>query len=235
MIVWKLDEVLRVKGIKGRELARRMEIGENYLSRVRHEVPERLSLVLLDGLCRELGCSIADLLEFRPGQTEAVAAPVPAKRPAAGRKAARGRARDLATEPTSIEDPISVEEAVEEWVVLHPEPMMERYATAAHQIEAAPAGENDDASRDDFESIVAAALGAAFEVSDADTSAMSDDLVSIPQTRWSAEPVPEAHMDAPKEEPPIAVIDLVRAEGGTVVRTSALSAKVGRLRQRRPL
>ena len=65
MIVWKLDEVLRLKGVKGRELARRMEIGENYLSRVRHEVPDRLSLVLLDGLCRELGCSIADLLEFR--------------------------------------------------------------------------------------------------------------------------------------------------------------------------
>ncbi len=32
MIVWKLDQVLRVKGVKGRELARRMAIGENYLT-----------------------------------------------------------------------------------------------------------------------------------------------------------------------------------------------------------
>ena len=65
MIVWKLDDVMRSRGVKGRDLARRLAIGENYLSRVRHEVPDRLSLQLLDGLCRELGCSIGDLLEFR--------------------------------------------------------------------------------------------------------------------------------------------------------------------------
>ncbi|MEB3220498.1 MAG: helix-turn-helix transcriptional regulator [Candidatus Sericytochromatia bacterium] len=65
MIVWKLDALMRARGVKGRELARRLEIGENYLSRIRHEVPDRLSLELLDGLCRELGCEIADLLEHR--------------------------------------------------------------------------------------------------------------------------------------------------------------------------
>lgn len=66
MIVWKLDELLRKRGIKGRELAKKMAIGENYLSRVRHEVPDRLSLTLLDALCRELDCTIGDLLEYKP-------------------------------------------------------------------------------------------------------------------------------------------------------------------------
>ena len=63
MILWKLDDVMRRKKAKGREMARRMGIGENYLSRVRHEVPERLSLTLLDALCHELDCTIAELLE----------------------------------------------------------------------------------------------------------------------------------------------------------------------------
>lgn len=93
MIVWKLDEVLRVKGIKGRELARRMAIGENYLSRVRHEVPDRLSLSLLDGLCRELGCTIADLLEYQGTAAPAPAAP---KAKSAPRKQAKAPAPEVA-------------------------------------------------------------------------------------------------------------------------------------------
>ncbi len=78
MIVWKLDELMRLRGIKGRELARRMNIGENYLSRVRHEVPDRLSLTLLDALCRELGCGIGDLLEYKVVGRARKAAPKPA-------------------------------------------------------------------------------------------------------------------------------------------------------------
>lgn len=66
MIVWKLDALMRQRRARGREMAKRMGIGENYLSRVRHEVPDRLSLALLDALCRELDCTIADLLEYRP-------------------------------------------------------------------------------------------------------------------------------------------------------------------------
>ncbi|MEB3196581.1 MAG: helix-turn-helix transcriptional regulator [Candidatus Sericytochromatia bacterium] len=66
MIEWKLDAWMQAHNVKGRDLARRMNIGENYLSRVRHEVPDRLSLSLLESLCRELGCGIGDLLEYRP-------------------------------------------------------------------------------------------------------------------------------------------------------------------------
>lgn len=70
VIVWKLDAVMQARGVKGRELARRMDIGENYLSRVRHEAPDRLSLKLLDALCRELDCDLSDLLEYQaPGRT----------------------------------------------------------------------------------------------------------------------------------------------------------------------
>lgn len=82
MIVWKLDELLRKRGIKGRELAKKMAIGENYLSRVRHEVPDRLSLTLLDALCRELDCTIGDLLEYKPsGKAKKPKAPKPEPKP----------------------------------------------------------------------------------------------------------------------------------------------------------
>lgn len=82
MLLWKLDEVLRRKGIKGRDLAKRMAIGENYLSRVRHEIPDRLSLSLLDALCRELECGIEDLLEYQEGPQPDVADRVRRRRPA---------------------------------------------------------------------------------------------------------------------------------------------------------
>jgi DNA-binding Xre family transcriptional regulator len=96
VIVWKLDALMRARGVKGRELARRLDIGENYLSRIRHEVPERLSLELLDGLCRELGCGIADLLEHRGAGK--------ARKAAAAGKPARA-ARPPAKEPAIAASP----------------------------------------------------------------------------------------------------------------------------------
>ena len=103
MIVWKLDQVLRVKGVKGRELARRMAIGENYLSRVRHEVPDRLSLTLIDGLCRELGCSVADLLEYQPEPGDAAPQPpVAAARPARAPRVVRPKPQPAAPLPPEV-------------------------------------------------------------------------------------------------------------------------------------
>jgi DNA-binding Xre family transcriptional regulator len=64
MILWKLDTMMRLRGIKGRDLARRLGIGENYLSRIRREAPDRFSLSLLNALCRELDCSLVDLLDY---------------------------------------------------------------------------------------------------------------------------------------------------------------------------
>jgi putative transcriptional regulator len=88
MIIWKLDDVMRRKRAKGREMARRMGIGENYLSRVRHEMPDRLSLTLLDALCHELDCTIDDLLEYQPGPMVAPEPPpvLPAKPPKSAKK-----------------------------------------------------------------------------------------------------------------------------------------------------
>lgn len=101
MIVWKLDDVMRRKRAKGREMARNMGIGENYLSRVRHEVPERLSLTLLDALCHELDCTIAELLEYQPGpQPAAEPMPEKPKRAPAPRKAKSAAPVAAAPEPS---------------------------------------------------------------------------------------------------------------------------------------
>lgn len=91
MILWKLDDVMRRKKAKGREMARRMNIGENYLSRVRHEVPDRLSLTLLDALCHELDCTIADLLEYQPGPMPEPEPPPPPKPPVSAKKPSQQR------------------------------------------------------------------------------------------------------------------------------------------------
>ena len=105
MIVWKLDELMRLRGIKGRELARRLNIGENYLSRVRHEVPDRLSLTLLDALCRELGCGIGDLLEYKAsGRARRAAAAKPAPVAAAAAPAAPADEAEEASSSAFMED-----------------------------------------------------------------------------------------------------------------------------------
>lgn len=80
MILWKLDALLRSQRIRGRDLAARLGVGENYLSRIRREPPERLSLALLDALCRELGVGIDELLVQVPDEGEggvSVAPPPP--------------------------------------------------------------------------------------------------------------------------------------------------------------
>lgn len=115
MIVWKLDLVLRTRGIKGRELARKMEIGENYLSRVRHEVPDRLSLSLLDALCRELDCGLSDLLEYRPDETQVTALPQP--KPSAPEKK-----KSVPATPEPVVVPAALEKDVPAAVLPQPKP-----------------------------------------------------------------------------------------------------------------
>lgn len=77
MILWKLDALLRARRIRGRELAARLGVGENYLSRIRREPPERLSLSLLDALCRELNVGIEQLLVQVPDEGEGVSVAPP--------------------------------------------------------------------------------------------------------------------------------------------------------------
>jgi 2-oxoglutarate dehydrogenase E2 component (dihydrolipoamide succinyltransferase) len=196
MIVWKLDDVMRRKRAKGREMARRMGIGENYLSRVRHEVPDRLSLVLLDSLCHELDCTIADLLEYRPGPSPVPAPPPPVekpKRPAAPRRAKAA----AAPEPAVVEaapEPVAIAEA--------PAP-----APAEAPAPVEPAAASPEAARG-----LSLAQQRAREV-----------------IRQAV--VPEAA--APVADEPAPVSDEEKAAGAAVVRTSALQAKLDRLRRRR--
>lgn len=178
MIVWKLDDVMRRKRAKGREMARNMGIGENYLSRVRHEVPERLSLTLLDALCHELDCTIADLLEYQPGPM-----PQPAPEP---EKPKRAPAPRKPKAPPVVAAAVAAEPAVPPVAVEAPQPVAEPAVE--------PTGGLSLAQRRARE-------------------ALRQDLAP----------------EAPAE--PAEVSD--EAKGATVVRTSALQAKLDRLRRRR--
>lgn len=116
MILWKLDALLRARRIRGRELAARLGVGENYLSRIRREPPERLSLSLLDALCRELGVGIEQLLVQVPDEGEGVSvAPPPpiavrARRPARQAAPPMGQATAPPLPPPAPE-PIQATEA----------------------------------------------------------------------------------------------------------------------------
>lgn len=199
MIVWKLDEVMRRKRAKGREMARAMGIGENYLSRVRHEVPDRLSLTLLDALCVELDCTIADLLEYRPGpqpMPEAASAPAPA-RPRRAPAARRPKA--------AIAPPLAPPEAA-------PAAM----AIATDMLAA--------------ESPVLPAAGPSEIPPGAEPAAAASGGLSLAQRRAREKAQEEPPEPAPAVAPPAE--DAGVAGGAAVVRTSALQAKLARLRRR---
>lgn len=201
MIVWKLDDVMRRKRAKGREMARRMGIGENYLSRVRHEVPDRLSLVLLDSLCHELDCTIADLLEYQPGPAPTPAPPPPVekpKRPAAPRRAKAAPAPELAPLPVSVPAPVIAETAPA------PEVAIAETPASAPVEPAAPAPE------------VARGLSLAQQ-----------------RAREVIRQAVASEAVAPVADEPAPVSDEDKAAGAAVVRTSALQAKLDRLRRRR--
>ncbi|MDB5095629.1 MAG: transcriptional regulator [Cyanobacteria bacterium RYN_339] len=294
MIVWKLDEVLRLKGVKGRELARRMEIGENYLSRVRHEVPDRLSLSLLDGLCRELDCGIGDLLEFRPDkpvakkrpahkapvaqpdedfgaivaealgaalqeEPEAPAPPAPAPREAvvaaaAPEPVAPAAAAPVAPEPVAPAAAAPVAPVLE---VIPPAPAApEVVPPEAPALEvAAPEVAAPESVRrppemptPSFAPIVirrsepvaetpVVAPPAAEPVPVAPLEPPTPEL-AVPQQRWSEEPVPEAHLDAPLDTTtPAAPAELAESAGvvpATVLKGGALGARLSQLKRHRP-
>jgi putative transcriptional regulator len=179
MIVWKLDDVMRRKRAKGREMARNMGIGENYLSRVRHEVPERLSLTLLDALCHELDCTIADLLEYQPGPM-----PQPAPEP---EKPKRAPAPRKPKAPSVVAAAVAAEPAIPAMPVQAPAPV-------AAEIASEPTGG-----------------------------------LSLAQRRAREALLQDLAPEVPAE--PAEVSD--EAKGAAVVRTSALQAKLDRLRRRR--
>lgn len=54
--------------LKITELARQTGISRGTLTRLYHDEADRVDLDVVSRLCASLGCSVGDLLEFRPDQ-----------------------------------------------------------------------------------------------------------------------------------------------------------------------
>ena len=66
MIKCHLSRLLGERRVKISELSRDTGINRGTLTRLYHETAERVELDVLDGLCRYLGCTLGELLEYVP-------------------------------------------------------------------------------------------------------------------------------------------------------------------------
>jgi DNA-binding Xre family transcriptional regulator len=66
MIRVRLAELLLVRGLSLRELARRTDTHPDVLSRFGRQATHGVTYHLLHRICAELECSVADLLEYVP-------------------------------------------------------------------------------------------------------------------------------------------------------------------------
>lgn len=98
-IITHLDVVLAIRKMTSKELASRIGLSENNLSRIKTGNIKAIRWTTLEAICRELDCQPGDILEFVPDPETAPAvqapevreetAPVTAKvRKAASRKVA---------------------------------------------------------------------------------------------------------------------------------------------------
>lgn len=68
MIVVKLDELIRKRSIRSIDLAQKINISENNLSKIRAQRIKALRFSTLNALCRELNCKPGDLLDYLPDE-----------------------------------------------------------------------------------------------------------------------------------------------------------------------
>lgn len=68
MIVVNLDRVLVDRKIASKDLARRIDLSENNLSRIKTGRIKAIRFSTLNGLCRELGCKPGDILDYLPDE-----------------------------------------------------------------------------------------------------------------------------------------------------------------------
>lgn len=66
MIIVKLDDLLFRTKTQSNELAERIDISENNLSRIKTQKIKAIRFSTLNGLCRELHCKPGDLLDYIP-------------------------------------------------------------------------------------------------------------------------------------------------------------------------
>ena len=69
MIKCNLSRMMGERKLKISDLARETNINRGTLTRMYHETAERLELDVLSSLCQYFKCSIAEILEFVPDQT----------------------------------------------------------------------------------------------------------------------------------------------------------------------
>ena len=65
-IVIRLDRLLVERKIQSNELARKINLSANNLSRVKTGKVKALRLSTLDNICRELNCKPGDILDYVP-------------------------------------------------------------------------------------------------------------------------------------------------------------------------
>lgn len=69
MIRWHLKHIIEQRGISGKELAKKLEVHPNTVSRLRNTKDDRMPHIdgeLLNSLCENLNCSPLDLIEYIP-------------------------------------------------------------------------------------------------------------------------------------------------------------------------
>lgn len=65
-IIIHLDRLLHSKGVVSKDLACRVDISENNLSRIKTGKIRAIRFSTLDGLCRELDCKPGDFIDYVP-------------------------------------------------------------------------------------------------------------------------------------------------------------------------
>ncbi|WP_172136172.1 helix-turn-helix transcriptional regulator [Adlercreutzia sp. ZJ473] len=63
-VVVNLDKLLAERKIRSKELAERIGLSENNLSRIRTGQVRAMRFSTLNALCRELGCKPGDILDY---------------------------------------------------------------------------------------------------------------------------------------------------------------------------
>lgn len=70
-----LDLMLVLRKMQSKELAKRIDLSENNLSRIKTGSIKAIRWSTLEALCRELNCQPGDLLEYVPDSEESAARP----------------------------------------------------------------------------------------------------------------------------------------------------------------
>ena len=65
MIVLNLDKVMKERGIKLKDLAEKIGLTDANLSNIKTGKISAIRFSTLNGLCKELNCQPADILEYR--------------------------------------------------------------------------------------------------------------------------------------------------------------------------